>query len=68
LKAARKDVQRLERELERQTAREQELHDQMAAAATDHERLRELSGELQSVTADRERLETEWLEAAELLE
>ena len=68
LKAARKDVQRLERELERQTAREQELHDQMAAAATDHERLRALSGELLTVTADRERLETEWLEAAELLE
>ena len=68
IRAAKKEVQRLARELERQAAREQELHEQMAASATDHARLAELSAELQAVVAARERLETEWLEAAEVLE
>ncbi len=65
---ARREAQRLERELERQTAREQELHELMAASSTDHARLSELTIELQTVSADRERLETAWLEAAEALE
>jgi ATP-binding cassette subfamily F protein uup len=65
---ARKEAQRLERELERQTAREQELHELMAASSSDHARLNELTVELQTVSAERERLETAWLEAAETLE
>jgi ABC transport system ATP-binding/permease protein len=65
---ARKEAQRLERELERQNAREQELHELMAASSSDHARLSELTAELQTVTAERERLETAWLEAAEVLE
>jgi ATP-binding cassette subfamily F protein uup len=68
LKAAKRDAQRLERELERQTAREQELHGLMAASSTDHARLSELTGELRTVSAERERLETAWLEAAEMLD
>jgi ATP-binding cassette subfamily F protein uup len=60
---ARKEAQRLERELERQTARERELHELMAASASDHARLSELTIELQSVSAERDRLETAWLEA-----
>ena len=65
---ARKEAQRLERELERKTAREQELQGLMAASSSDHARLNELSAELRSVSAERERLETAWLEAAETLE
>jgi ATP-binding cassette subfamily F protein uup len=65
---ARKQAQRLERELERQTAREQELHELMATSSSDHARLSELTVELQRVNAERERLETAWLEAAETLE
>ena len=65
---ARKQAQRLERELERQTAREQELHELMATSSSDHARLSELTVELQRVSAERERLETAWLEAAETLE
>jgi ATP-binding cassette subfamily F protein uup len=65
---ARKEAQRLERELERQTAREQELHELMATSSSDHARLSELTVELQTVNAERERLETAWLEAAETLE
>jgi ATP-binding cassette subfamily F protein uup len=60
---ARKEAQRLERELERQTARERELHELIAASASDHARLSELTIELQSVSAERDRLETAWLEA-----
>jgi ATP-binding cassette subfamily F protein uup len=68
LRAARKEAQRLERALERSTAREQELHEQMAAAATDHVRLGELQAELAAVMTEREALETDWLEVAAALE
>jgi ABC transport system ATP-binding/permease protein len=68
LRAARKEVARLERELERLSARESGLHESMAAAATDHERLRELNAELAALAAERERLEAAWFEASALLE
>ena len=67
-RAARKDVQRLERTIERLSAREGELHAAMAASATDHARLRELHAELADCTAERERLEATWLEVAETLD
>ena len=66
VRAARKDVARLERALEKLTAREASLHDEMAAAATDHVRLRELQAALSEHATQREQLETEWLQAAEL--
>src|SRR4051794_24341220 len=65
VRAARKEVARLERRLAKLTEREAELHEEMAEAATDHVRLRELQHELQEVTSDKDRLEEEWLEAAE---
>ena len=65
VRAARKEVARLERQLEKLNDREVELHDEMAEAATDHVRLRELQHELETVVADKDRLEEEWLEAAE---
>jgi ATP-binding cassette subfamily F protein uup len=68
LRAARKDVARLERALERASGRETALQAEMAAAATDHVRLRELQAELGAAREERERLEAEWLEAAALLE
>jgi ATP-binding cassette subfamily F protein uup len=67
-RAARKDVARLERALERLGERERALQGDMAASATDHVRLRELQAGLEAARAERERLEAEWLEAAELLE
>ena len=63
LRAARKEVARLERALDKLTAREAELHEQMAAAATDHDRLRELDAELRALAAERDELEAAWLEA-----
>ncbi|MFN8122990.1 MAG: ABC-F family ATP-binding cassette domain-containing protein [Thermoleophilia bacterium] len=65
LRQARKDMQRIERELDRLAQREADLHERMAASATDHGRLRELDAERAGIAADRERLEAEWMEAAE---
>jgi ATP-binding cassette subfamily F protein uup len=66
--AARKEVQRLERALEKLASREAGLHERMAASATDHARLGELHAELSTVIAERESLEAAWLETAETLE
>jgi ATP-binding cassette subfamily F protein uup len=68
LRAARKEVTRLERELERLAVREAELHEAMAESATDHMRLRELQAALAEARAERERLEAAWLETSEVLE
>ena len=65
VRAARKEAARLERALDKLGEREASLQDAMAAAATDHIRLRELQTELADASAERERLEAEWLEAAE---
>jgi ATP-binding cassette subfamily F protein uup len=68
LRAARKEVARLERAIERLSAREVALEEQMAAAATDHVRLRALQGELAAARSEREALEAAWLQSAETLE
>jgi ABC transport system ATP-binding/permease protein len=68
VRAARKELQRVERALERLEARDAELQAAMAASATDHVRLRVLQGELEEAAAERERLEAAWLETSEALE
>jgi len=68
VRAARKETARLERALEKLAEREQALHAEMAASATDHERLRELQAALDAVAAEREDAEAAWLEAAETAE
>ena len=65
---ARKEIQRLEKAIDRVGERETELHAAMVQSATDHARLRELQTELAAQAAERERLEAAWLETAELLE
>ncbi len=67
LRARRKALQHLERELDRQSERERVLHEQMAARASDHAELSRLSGELEAAVVTRERLESAWLEQAESL-
>ena len=56
MRAARKEVARLERALEKLGEREAALHEEMAAAATDHVRLRELQQALGEHAAERERV------------
>jgi ABC transport system ATP-binding/permease protein len=74
-RAARKDarrdeleVKRLERTIEKLAGSESALEEQMAASATDHGRLAELQAELEHLAAEREQLETGWLELSESLE
>ena len=64
-RAARKELQRLERQIERLTAREKEITDLLAAYASDYARLVELGGQLREVQAERARLEEDWLRVAE---
>jgi ATPase subunit of ABC transporter with duplicated ATPase domains/uncharacterized protein YoaH (UPF0181 family) len=66
LRAARKEMSRLERQLEKLARAEERLHEQMSARATDHEAVATLAAELRAVHEDRERLEEEWLAAAEV--
>ena len=65
LRADRKELARLDRSLDRLRRQEQRLHDDLAAAATDHERVLALDTELRALTAERETLEEQWLEVAE---
>jgi ATP-binding cassette subfamily F protein uup len=67
-RAARKVLARVEKRLEQVAAREAELKDEVLAHASDHERLTAISTELSAVAGEREALEAEWLEAAEVLE
>ena len=64
---ARKAMARIEKQLARLSEREERLHADMAEQATDPTALAELSARLQEVVAERDQLEAEWLEAAELV-
>jgi ATP-binding cassette subfamily F protein uup len=68
IRAARKEAGRLERAMEKLDARQAALHEEMAAAASDHGRLRELGEELTALRAEKEDLEARWLEASETAE
>ena len=64
-RAAQKELSRIERRLDRISSLEKDLHDQMAAAATDYEKIASLDGKLRELTDERGRLEEEWLTLAE---
>ncbi|MFI7588733.1 ABC-F family ATP-binding cassette domain-containing protein [Spongisporangium articulatum] len=66
VRAARKDMQRIERQMAKLSAAEEKLHARMAEQATDHEAVLKLDAELRDTVAQREQLEEEWLAAAEL--
>ena len=68
VREARKLMARVERQLSRLAERETRVHDAMAEAAADHARVLELNRELRAIVDERETLELEWLEAAELVE
>jgi ATP-binding cassette subfamily F protein uup len=67
-RAARKELARLERALDRLGEREAALHEEMAAAATDPGRLRALHEDLRALVAERDEVEAAWLETSEALE
>ncbi|MEU1732767.1 ABC-F family ATP-binding cassette domain-containing protein [Streptosporangium sp. NPDC020145] len=63
----RKELSRLERQLDKLGTREEKLHASMADAAADYGRLASLDAELKEVLAEKEAVETEWLELADRL-
>jgi ATP-binding cassette subfamily F protein uup len=67
-RTARKELQRLERQLERLAVRETELTDLLAANATDYEKLTSLGAELRALHAEKSDLEDRWLAMAAVLE
>ncbi|ONH57992.1 glycerophosphodiester phosphodiesterase [Frankia sp. CcI49] len=68
LRAARKELSRLERALEKLERQESELHTALAEAATDHRRILALNTELQAVTAQKDSTEEQWLTLASRIE
>ncbi len=67
-RAAQKEMQRVERRMDRIGKREGELHELMAEAADDYARLAELDAEAKTLATEREALEEVWLEQAEFVE
>jgi ATP-binding cassette subfamily F protein uup len=67
-RTARKELQRLERQLGRLTVRETELTGLLAANAADYEKLTSLGAELRAVQAEKSGLEDRWLTLAANLE
>ncbi|CAM5333101.1 MULTISPECIES: ABC-F family ATP-binding cassette domain-containing protein [Streptomyces] len=64
-RAAKKELQRLERQLDKISTREQKLHTRIAENATDFAKVAELDAELRQLSGEREELEMRWLELAE---
>jgi ATP-binding cassette subfamily F protein uup len=64
-RAAKKELQRVERQLDKLGDRESRLHAQIAEHATDFAKVAELDTELRSLSDEREELEMRWLELAE---
>jgi ATPase subunit of ABC transporter with duplicated ATPase domains len=63
---ARKDLARLEQQIARLDQSLTALHDEMAVAASNYERLTELQQEVDQLGTVKVELESAWLEAAEL--
>src|SRR5690242_7442107 len=63
-RTARKELQRLERQLDRLTAREAGLSAELAANATDYEKLTALGAELKAAQSEKADLEERWLTVA----
>ncbi|MGH3353877.1 MAG: ABC-F family ATP-binding cassette domain-containing protein [Nocardioides sp.] len=66
-RAAKKVVARIDKQLERIAEQQQKLELAMAEAVNDYAKLAELSAELDGLAAEKDDLELEWLEAAEVL-
>jgi ABC transport system ATP-binding/permease protein len=64
-RVARKEMARLERQIDRLATQENKLTAALAEHAADYVRLTELGAELRAVQDEKSRLEEQWLEAAE---
>ena len=64
-RAAKKELQRLERQIQKLDKEEAKLHAQMAEHAADFGKVAELDSSLRALKEERDELELEWLELAE---
>ncbi|WP_328900574.1 ABC-F family ATP-binding cassette domain-containing protein [Streptomyces sp. NBC_00441] len=64
-RAAKKELQKVERQLEKMSSRETTLHAQIAENSTDFGKVAKLDAELRELVAERDVLEMRWLELAE---
>ncbi|MFD3788157.1 ABC-F family ATP-binding cassette domain-containing protein [Streptomyces cyaneofuscatus] len=64
-RAAKKELQKVERQLDKLSTRETALHKQIADNATDFEKVAGLDAELRELVTERDELEMRWLELAE---
>jgi ABC-type multidrug transport system ATPase subunit len=67
LREAKKDLNRIDRQLSKLSAQEDKVHVQMAAKASDHTAVLELNNTLRAIVEERETLEREWLSVAEII-
>ena len=67
LRGAKKDLNRIDRQLSKLSAQEDRIHVEMAAKASDHTAVLELNTSLRDIVAERETLEREWLCVAEII-
>ncbi|MFJ8471932.1 ABC-F family ATP-binding cassette domain-containing protein [Kitasatospora sp. NPDC094011] len=65
LRAAKKEMQKLERQIAKLDQKESKLHAQLAEHAADFSKVAELDGQLRGVREEKEELELSWLELAE---
>jgi len=64
-RAAKKELQKIERQLDKVSEKEAKLHAQIADNATDFAKVAELDAQLRDLGGEREELELRWLELAE---
>ncbi|MBT2369263.1 ABC-F family ATP-binding cassette domain-containing protein [Streptomyces sp. ISL-10] len=64
-RVAKKELQRIERQLDKISDKETKLHAQIADNATDFEKVAKLDAELRELAGERDELEMRWLELAE---
>jgi ATP-binding cassette subfamily F protein uup len=64
-RAAKKELQRIERQLDKVSEKESALHARIAENATDFAEVAKLDAQLRELGAEREELEMRWLELAE---
>jgi hypothetical protein len=67
-RAAKKELERIDRQIARAAEREAKLHAELAANATDYAKLTELGTQLSAAETERAELEERWLEVAASLE
>lgn len=64
-RAAKKELQKIERQLNKLSDRESNLHAQIAEHSTDYDKVAKLDAELRELLSERDDLEMRWLELAE---